>query len=173
MNLQEKKNLVIQLHQEGKTQREIAQAAYMSIRDISRIIRKLDETIEEKSAETQALDLFYQGKKPIEVAVELNLNAQKISKLYKDYLKLEGFYKLVSLYEEIYDNLSLFLKLYYTIIQNNIKPNEIVNLVKNSNELANLKTAIKIRRNELYFIEGRIKQYQSQMMMVNNCNGYL
>ena len=169
MNLEEKKNLVIQLHKEGKSQREIAKIAHMSIRDISKIIRKLEGISEEKSIETQALDLFYQGKKPIEVAVALNLNASKISKLYKDYLKLEGFHKLVSLYEEINDNLSLFLKLYYALIQNGIKPHEIVNLVKNSNELANLKTAIQIRRNELYFIEQKIKQYQAQMMM----NGYL
>ena len=130
MNLEEKKNLVIQLHQYGKTQREIAKSAHMSVRDISKIIRKIDGIPEEKSIETQALEFFYNGKKPIEVAVALNLNAQKISKLYKDYLKLDGFHKLVSLYEEINDNLSLFLKLYYTIVQNNIKPNEIVNLVK-------------------------------------------
>ena len=145
----------------------------MSVRDISKIIRKLEGIPEEKSVETQALDLFYQGKKPIEVAVALNLNASKTSKLYKDYLKLEGFHKLVLLYEEINDNLSLFLKLYYAIIQNNIKPNEIVNLVKNSNELTNLKTAIQIKRNELYFIEGKIKQHQAQIMMVNNYSGYL
>ena len=172
MNLEEKKNLVIQLHKEGKTQREIAQVARMSVRDISKIIRKLEGIPEEKSIETQALDLFHQGKKPIEVAVELNLNAQKTSKLYKDYLKLEGFHKLVSLYEEINHNLSLFLKFYYIIIQNNVKPNEIVNLVKNSNELTNLKTAIQIKRNELYFIEEKIKQYQAQIM-VNNYTGYL
>ena len=79
MNFEEKKNLVIHLHKEGKTQREIAQVAHMSIRDISRIIRKLDGIIEEKSIETKALDLFYQGKKPIEVAVELNLQATKTS----------------------------------------------------------------------------------------------
>ena len=171
MNLEEKKNLVIQLHQEGKTQREIAQVAHMSIRDISRLIKKSEGYSEEKSIETQALDLFQQGKKPIEVAVELNLNSSKISKLYKDYLKLEGFHKLVSLYEEINDNLSLFLKLYYAIIQNGIKPNEIVNLVKNSNELASLKTAIRIKRNKLYSIEERIKQHQAQMIM-NSYKGY-
>ena len=168
MNLEEKKNLVIQLHKEGKTQREIAQAAHMSIRDISRIIRKFEGI---PSVETQALDLFYQGKKPIEVAVDLNLNAQKTSKLYKDYLKLEGFHKVVLLYEEINDNLSLFLKLYYAIIQNGIKPNEIVNLVKNSNELTSLKTAIQINRYQLYSIEQKIKQYQ--IMMANNYTGYL
>ena len=165
MNLEEKKNLVIQLHKEGKTQREIAQIARMSVRDISRIIRKLEGIPEEKSVETQALDLFYQGKKPIEVAVALNLNASKTSKLYKDYLKLEGFHKLVSVYEEVNDNLSLFLKLYYAIIQNDIKPSEIVNMVKNSNELASLKTAIQMKKKELYFIEEKMKQYQAQMMM--------
>jgi plasmid maintenance system antidote protein VapI len=173
LNLEKKKNLVIQLHKEGKTQREIAQAAHMSVRDISKIIRKLDGIpTEEKSIETQALDLFYQGKKPIEVAVALNLNAQKISKLYKDYLNLTGFHKLVVLYEEIKENLNLFLKLYYEIIQNNIKPNEIINLVKNSNELANLKTAIQIKKNELYYIEGKIKQFQVQKIM-NNQSVYL
>ena len=171
MNLEEKKNLVIQLHGEGKTQREIAKTAHMSVRDISKIIRNLDGIPEEKSIETQALDFFYQGKKPIEVAVELNLNALKTSKLYKDYLKLDGFHKLVWLYEEINENLSLFLKLYYAIIQNGIKPHEIVNLVKNSNELTDRKTAVKIKRNELYLNEQKIKQYQAQMMM-NGHNGF-
>ena len=52
MNLEEKKNLVIQLHKEGKTQREIAQEAHMSVRDISRIIRKVDGIADEKSVET-------------------------------------------------------------------------------------------------------------------------
>ena len=172
MNLEEKKNLVIQLHEEGKTQREIAQIAHMSIRDISKIIRKVNGITEEKSVEKRALDLFYKGQKPIEAAVELNLNASKTSKLYKHYRKFEGFHRLVSIYEEINDNLSLFLKLYYAIIQNGIKPNEIVNLVKNSNELASLKTAIQIKRNELYFIEEKIKQYQARIIM-NNYSGYL
>ena len=173
MNLKEKKNLVIQLHQEGKTQKDIAKAAHMSVRDISKIIRKIEGMSEEKlTVETQALDLFQQGKKPIEVAIALNLNAHKTSKLYKDYLKLDGFHKLVLLYEEINDNLSLFLKLYHAIIQNGIKPHEISNLVKNSTELANLKTAIQIKRKELYFIEEKIKQYQAQIIM-NNYRDYL
>ena len=77
MNLEEKKNLVIQLHKDGKSQREIAQAARMSVRDISKIIRKIEGIPEEKSIETQALDLFYQGKKPIEVAVASQFKCSK------------------------------------------------------------------------------------------------
>jgi len=169
MNLEEKKNLVKQLHQEGKNQREIAQVAHMSVRDISKIIRKLEGILEEKSVNTQALDLFYQDKKPIEVTVELDLKSSKVIRLYKDYLKLEGFHKLVLLYEEINDNLSLFLKLYYAIIQNGIKPHEIV---KNSTELASLKIAIQMKKKEFYFIQEKIKKYQAQIIM-NNYNGYL
>ena len=80
---------------------------------------------------------------------------------------------MVLVYEEINDNLSLFLKLYYTIIQNNIKPNEIVNLIKNSNELANLKIAIQMKRNELYFLEGKIKQHQDSTNDGNNYSRYI
>ena len=86
-------------------------------------------------------------------------------------MKLNNFYELVLLYEEINDNLSLFLKLYYVIIQSGIKPNEIVNLIKNSNELTSLKTAIQMKRYQLYSIEEKIKQYQTQIMM-NSYNGY-
>ena len=80
-------------------------------------------------------------------------------------MKLNNFYELVLLYEEINDNLSLFLKLYYVIIQNGIKPNEIINLIKNSNELTSLKTAIQMKRYQLYSIEEKIKYYQTQIMM--------
>ena len=80
-------------------------------------------------------------------------------------MKLNNFYELVLLYEEINDNLSLFLKLYYVIIQNGIKPNEIINLIKNSNELTSLKTAIQMKRYQLYSIEEKIKYYQAQIMM--------
>ena len=86
-------------------------------------------------------------------------------------VSIEGFHNLVLLYEEINDNLSLFLKLYYVIIQNNVKPNEIVNLVKNSNELTNLKSMIQIKRYQLSSIEEKIKQYQAQLMM-NSYTGY-
>jgi DNA invertase Pin-like site-specific DNA recombinase len=42
LNKYEKEQLVIRLHQEGKTIREIASAAHMSFSDISKIIGKVD-----------------------------------------------------------------------------------------------------------------------------------
>ena len=75
---------MIKLHQEGKTIREIASAAHMSFTDIGSIIRRTDgqddddgvetKDLKDKSRETKALWLFSNGKKPIEVAVELDLS---------------------------------------------------------------------------------------------------
>jgi hypothetical protein len=42
LNKQEKEELVIRLHQEGKTIRQIAAAAHLSFTDIGSIIRKID-----------------------------------------------------------------------------------------------------------------------------------
>ena len=84
LNKYNKENLVIKLHQEGKTFRDIASAAHMSFSDISNIIRKVygrtnDIKISNKSKVTQALFLFKSGKKPIDVAIELDISAKKTS----------------------------------------------------------------------------------------------
>jgi hypothetical protein len=42
LNRQDKEELVIRLHQEGKTIRQIAAAAHLSFTDIGSIIRKID-----------------------------------------------------------------------------------------------------------------------------------
>jgi hypothetical protein len=66
---------------------------------------------------------------------------------------MEDFHRLISLYDKINNNLNLFLKLYHTVVQYNIKPSKIANLVKNSNELANIKTAIQIKRNDCILLK--------------------
>jgi hypothetical protein len=70
LNRRDKEHLVIKLHQEGKTIRDIASAAHMSFGDISKIINRIDgrdnedgveAKIENKSRETKALWLFSNG----------------------------------------------------------------------------------------------------------------
>ena len=75
-NKKEKEELVVKLHQENKTIRQIAEIVHMSFKDIGVIIRKIDGLadnididLKNKSKTTQALHLFKSGKKPIEVAM--------------------------------------------------------------------------------------------------------
>jgi lipopolysaccharide biosynthesis protein len=78
LNKYDKEQLVIELHSQGKTIREIASAAHLSFTDIGKIIRKIDGRnnddvdLKNKTKTTQALHLFKSGKKPIDVAIELD-----------------------------------------------------------------------------------------------------
>ena len=105
-NRTEKHERVIQLYQQGKTIREIAQEVHMSFADIGSIIRKArglqgdDGKSKEQqqgkipvttlSKDSQAFALFSEDKKPIEVAIKLDLGADVVDRLYQQFWKLEG-----------------------------------------------------------------------------------
>jgi hypothetical protein len=96
LNKKEKEELVIKLHEEGKNMREIASTAHMAFGDIGKIIKRLDgqadnndETdLRSKSKATQAMSLFKTGKKPIDVAIELDLPESEVNDLQQEYWAL-------------------------------------------------------------------------------------
>jgi hypothetical protein len=91
LNRREKEQLVIKLHQEGKTIRKIASAAHLSFSEIGSIIRKIDgrdnetKDIKNKSKDTQALYLFSIGKTPLEVTIELDLTTTVVHEIQEEY----------------------------------------------------------------------------------------
>ena len=121
LNKYDKEELVIKMHQEGKTIREIAHAAHMSFGDIGRIIRKIegpandgtDVNLSNKSKSTQALYLFEQGKKPIDVAIELDIPYSEVEDLQQEYWALKGLFDLAFMSMEIKnDDRPSFVKLF-------------------------------------------------------------
>jgi hypothetical protein len=78
LNQHQKKALVIQLYEQGKTRRQIAEVAHMGFKDIAEVIRKhigeggnlVDKP--EKSQDARAFELFLQGIQSVEVAIELD-----------------------------------------------------------------------------------------------------
>ncbi len=118
LNKKEKEQLAIQLYQDGKTIRDIAAAAHMSFSDIGRIIKRLDGQnndvidMSNKSKATQALFLYEQGKKPIDVAIELDIPYTEVKELQKEYWALKELGDLALVYYEIRNHLTLFLRLF-------------------------------------------------------------
>jgi hypothetical protein len=123
----EKEQRVIELYQQGKTIREIAHEVHMSFADIGAIERKVtglqDDDGKSKeqqdniphtnlSKDAQAFALFSDGKKPIEVAIRLDLGANKVDRLYQQFWKLEGLYQLTLVHKEIRRYLPSFLNLF-------------------------------------------------------------
>ena len=87
LNRQEREKLVLDLYNQGKTIREIAKEVRMSFRDIGVILKKTfpekaeglkeqQEELQQLSVSTQAYKLFSEGKRPVEVAIALNLRAR-------------------------------------------------------------------------------------------------
>jgi chromosome segregation ATPase len=121
LNKKEKQQLVVDLHQQGKTIREIARQVHMSFKDIGSIIREiesLDDDVDtndlsNKTKSTKALHLFLNGKKPIDVAIELDLPAGEVHNMLEEFWALNQLYEVAFLYNEIKNYLPSFLKLYH------------------------------------------------------------
>ena len=119
LNYSEKEKLVLDLYNEGKSTREIAQIAHMSFRDIGFIIDKKEKEQESKEGQsrqgflyTQAYKLFSEGKTPEEVAFALNLRQPQVTEFYTGHWKLKGLYMLNQIYEELKGNIGCFVNLY-------------------------------------------------------------
>lgn len=112
LNKFEKEKRVVQSHTEGKTIREISEV-HMSFRDISKIIKAYDkksslesviendeikknQRIKKLSTSTRAFKLFLKGKKPIEVAIDLDIRYPEVDKYWSQFLKLEKSMKLMN-----------------------------------------------------------------------------
>ena len=114
-----KEKLVLDLYNEGKSTREIAQIAHMSFRDICAIIDKKEKEQEVKEGQTRqgflsthAYKLFSEGKTPEEVAIALNLRQPQVTEFYTEHWKLKGLYMLNQIYEEMKGNIGSFVNLY-------------------------------------------------------------
>jgi hypothetical protein len=127
LDKREKKQLVIELHQQNKTIREIAQQVRMSFGDIGKIIRTLDghdcddtksHHCSNKSKDTRALYLFKAGKKPIDVAIELDISASEVENLRQEFWELNQLHELEFLFNEIKNYLPSFIKLFNLLKRN-------------------------------------------------------
>jgi hypothetical protein len=140
LNQHQKKALVIQLYEQGKTRRQIAEVAHMGFKDIADVIRKhtgedgnlVDKP--EKSKDTLVFELFLQGKQSVEVAIELDMPADKVEELHVQYWRLSKLDNLEILYHEAEYSLSLLLRLHNILKDKRItKDEDISDLI----ELAN------------------------------------
>jgi len=136
MNKKEKEQLVITLHQQGMTIRNIAQQVHMSFKDIGAIVRRTDDSdddphLSNKSKTTQALFLFERGKRPIDVAIELDLSASEIQDIQEEHWALTQLHELAFVYAEIQNYLPSFMKL-FRLLQHSklLVENHISKLIK-------------------------------------------
>src|SRR4051794_39574884 len=159
----EKEQRVIELYQQGKTIREIAQEVHMSFGDIGSIIKKLtgldgDNKPKQQdkipvttlSKDSQAFALFSDGKRTTEVAIKLDLGADVVDRLYQQFWRLEGIYQLNLVYKEIRRYLPSFLNLFKLMKQQKMmSENHVVDALRVGKELPHLKDQFQLLAEEI------------------------
>ena len=146
LNKFEKEELVIKMHKEGKTLRDIATAAHLSFGDIGKIIKKIDGPtndskdssdidISKKSKSTQALYLFERGKKPIDVAIQLDMPYSDVEDLQQEFWALKDLYDLACMFMDIRNDLTPFVKLYKLLERNKmLDEKHVLKLLRYAND---------------------------------------
>jgi hypothetical protein len=118
LNQHQKKALVVQLYEQGKTRRQIAEVVHMGFKDIADVIKKHTgedtESVDkpEKSKDARAFELFLKGKQSVEVAIELDMSADEVEELHVQYWRLSKLDGLETLYHEAKYSLSSILQLF-------------------------------------------------------------
>jgi transposase len=174
LNKQEKEKLVITLHKEGKTIRQIAHEAHISFTDIGKIIRKINgldndeippDEMRGKSKSAQAMNLFLHGKRPVEVAIELDLSANEIEEMQQEYWVLTKLDELALVYMEIRNYLDLFLNLFHVMkINKMINERDIETVLKYAVDLSSLENNFRSLTNTVLDLEIKKKELSGQLI---------
>ncbi len=141
LSKKDKEKLVIKLANEGKTTRDIAKEVHISLKTIGQILNKVtgddeaekEQRLESKSDYARAFQMFQDGRPLTEVAIELDIESPTVICYYEDYLKLANMRRLVCVYNELKDDLPLFLQLYKRIKKEGLGKQEIIDLLRTPN----------------------------------------
>jgi transposase len=181
LNKFEKEKRVIELHNQGKTIRDIAQEIHMSFKDIGRIIKRYEkqqaaiaskEKLKNDSSNikkkppitTQAFKLFHEGKKLTDVAIELEIPAKKAVKLWSQFLKLERMYQCYEFYKDYEYDIPRLLTINNFIKNNHVNIRNIADLLKEAKNILNLRLQLSIIKYEI----AELKQIKNNYLLNQN-----
>jgi hypothetical protein len=197
----EREKLVLDLYNQGKNLRQIAKEARMSFRDIGPIIRKhqpgngtaennnhqSSDNVDDvkqglsssgpKDKDTRAYKLFSQGKKPVEVAVDLGLNGEETIRLYEEFWRLKHLNGLYKIYPEIKHTLPSFLKLHKSLKRQGMGPKNVeyfVEILKSGTyDIPALEIQIEYAKSDLEAMQYKKNKYIDQVNELNDRVAYL
>jgi hypothetical protein len=176
LNKHEKERLVIKMHLDGRTMRDIASSAHLSFGDIKKIIERIDGdnnsdiNLSNKSKTTRAMFLFKSGKKPIDVAIELDIPSTEIEDILQEYWVLNQLDDLALAYYEIRQHFDLFLELFYALKKNrSINQKDIGNLLRYATyDLPSLESRIQRLTSDVIYFEQKKKQSADEVTILSS-----
>ena len=136
-NNSERERKGLELYNQGKTTRDIAKEQRLSLRDISLLLKKhrvnhgiaIDDGNKKSHSNneiaTKAYKLYDEGKKPVQVAIELGLREKHVNKLYREFWRLKNLNEIYEIYPQIEHCLPSFLNLHKALKKRGLNPNNV------------------------------------------------
>ena len=184
---EQKEKLVLDLHNQGKNSREIAEIDRMSFREIGKILRnsvKKKEAEQEQAREellsSQAYKLFSEGKTPAEVAIELKIRAPLAIMFQREYWNLVQLDNLNQISNEIKHDIWYFVELYRLAKAGGFRVEHIVRLLRIANndlplvdcKYENFKTEVNSLEEQKRNSGIRLRELNNQITEVTNYVGH-
>jgi hypothetical protein len=116
---EDKEKIVLELLAQDKTVREICKTAKVSPGTVSRIKKGIRANGMQSNIRTRAFKMFKRGKKPIDVAITLDVPHDETIKLWGQYLELNNESVFLKIKDELQGKFGLFVKLYKDMKANN------------------------------------------------------
>jgi hypothetical protein len=185
MTRKQKEQYVIDLYKQDKKIREIAERTHMGFRDIGAIIKRIkleverergqleekdDYDTESKSQTTQAIKMFSEGKTPVDVVIELDLPADEVREIYRQFLELKNMYKLIEVYDEMQNYLPSLLELFRIIESRGLNKNDIVDVLMliNTGQVPFLQKKVANLTSAASWLENEIKKKEYNLSVLDN-----
>jgi hypothetical protein len=150
---QRKKRVIDLYFNQHKTYAEIAQIEKISPRDIHAIIKEEEarrQKHKQQELSSKAYELFSQGKKPLQVAIALNIRQSEATKYYREYWKLKRLDILNSIHKETNGKIWPLWKLYRELIK------------KKGMSIEQVVNSVDIATNKLPYMETLYKQAKDE-----------
>jgi hypothetical protein len=169
MTRAQKEKRVIELYEQNKTVREIAEEVHMSFAAIISIIKKHTGEDKDKekttSKDTQAIKLYSQGKSPVDAVIELDLRPDEATRVYREFWKLKDLHHLDTTYEEIQDDIPSFFKFFRMIKDEGYGEGDVIELLRCSSQLPSLGRIADSRKKEIKELE--LKEQNISLKIIN------
>jgi hypothetical protein len=175
LNIWEKQELIIKLRKDGKTYREIAHIAKVSLRDIKPTLRKYERKLQTKKGEennqktttkklslsSQAFILYRDGKKPSDVKVLLDIPFKLAIRYWKQYLKSIGMFESYEFYQDYSYDIPTFLSINNFMKRNNVYGKDITGVLKTATDINHL--------NQIHYnLKREVKNSEQKKMYLQN-----
>ncbi len=98
---------------------------------------------------SQAFKLFREGKKSIDVAIDLDIPYEKAKKFWSQFLRLTRMYEAYELYEVCGYDIPNLLSIRSFLNRNNINGKDMANILRDANNIYNLQSQSLNLKNEV------------------------